>query len=75
VSSLGAYSKTIGEVSRRFSEPFISIVVWNVLEIWYCFRPDLLVDVESIRVKFLKRLFSIPFLFPMRESSSVGIRD
>ncbi len=37
VSRMGAYSKTIGQVSRRFTETFISIVVWNVLEICYVF--------------------------------------
>ncbi len=64
---MGAYSKTIGQVSLRFTETFISIVVWNVLEIVICFRPYLFLDVEYFRVKFLKRVFSIAFLFPMRD--------
>ncbi|CAM6001176.1 unnamed protein product [Sphagnum balticum] len=32
-----------------------------------CFRPDLFLDVEYFMVKFLKRVFSIAFLFPMRD--------
>jgi hypothetical protein len=32
-----------------------------------CFRPDLFLDVECFTVKFLKRAFSIAFLFSMRD--------
>jgi len=74
VSPMGAYRKSIGQVSLRFTETFISIVVWNVLEIVLCFRPDLFLDVEYFPVKFLKRMFSIAFRFSMRDPSSVGIR-
>jgi hypothetical protein len=65
VSPMGAYSKTIGQVSLRFIETFISIFVWNVLEIVLCFRPDLFVDVEYFRVK---RVFSISFQFSMGDA-------
>jgi hypothetical protein len=47
VSRMGAYSKTIGQVSRRFTEAFISIVVWNVLEVCYVF-PSWLVSGRGI---------------------------